>query len=112
MASLGADISLPPAFPERRQSAFRKLITKLSEHLQPEDVKKCAFIRTLPKDRTPTALGTLEYLMQVGEFSYTNVEPLIDLLKDVDRHDLVSDLVEPYKNEHPDGEPHTMLAIR
>ena len=92
---------------DNRHAAFRKLITDISEHLRPEDVTKCTFIRGLPKDRSLSALDTLSYLMQVGTFSHKNVEPLVDLLKDVKRHDLVHDLVGPYRAEHPDG---TFLA--
>ena len=83
---------------ERRKSVFRKLITSVSEHLQPEEVAKCSFICNLPKDRSSSALHTLEYLMQAGEFSHCNVEPLVKLLKDINRHDLVNELVEPYLN--------------
>lgn len=83
--------------------AFRKLISDVSEHLLPEEVKKCSFLRGLPQDGTQTALDTLSYLIKIGKFSHSNVEPLVSLLKDVNRHDLVSTLVEPYKEEHPDG---------
>lgn len=88
--------------PERRQDAFRKLISDLSEHLRPEEVERIVFLRKLPKDRTSTALNTLRYLIEVGTFSHAKVEPLMDLLKSVNRHDLVSDLVEPFTEEYPD----------
>ena len=92
---------------DNRHAAFRKLITDISEHLRPDDVTKCTFIRGLPKDRSLSALDTLSYLMQVGAFSHENVEPLVNLLKDVKRHDLIHDLVSPYRAEHPVG---TFLA--
>ena len=60
--------------------------------------------RSCAKDRSSTALGTLGYLMQVGQFSHSNVEPLAKLLRDINRHDLVEDMVEPYRREHHDGE--------
>lgn len=96
--------SLPGADRDRRQAAFRKLISDVSEHLRPEEVQKCSFLRRLPADRALSALDTLSYLLQAGEFSHANVEPLASLLKDVKRHDLVTSHVEPYRDEYPDGE--------
>ena len=86
------------------QTAFRKLLSNLSEHLRPEDVSKIVFYRNLPEDRTSKALDTLRYLMETGAFSHANVKPLIDLLKNINRHDLVSDHVDPYMEEHSDSE--------
>lgn len=103
----GDAIELLPLQPSDRDGhleAFRKLISDLSEHLRPEEVGRCSFLRVLPPDRTQTALDTLSYLMKIGEFSHNNVEPLVNLLKDVKRHDLVNTLVEPYKKEHPGNE--------
>ena len=101
-------IELPQPQPQdgerdNRYAAFRKLISDIAEHLQPEDVTKCAFIRGIPKDRSHTALDMLTYLVQVGAFSHENVGPLVDLLKDLKRHDLIHDLVTPYKAEHSEG---------
>lgn len=97
----GVAIELQPLQLSDHLETFRKLISDLSEHLRPEEVERCSFLRGLPPDRTQTALDTLSYLMKIGEFSHTNVEPLVSLLKDVKRHDLVNTLVEPYKKEHP-----------
>ena len=89
---------------ESRQSTFRKLISEVSEHLRPDEVAKCSFIHRLPPDKNLSALETLSYLMQTGAFSHSNVDPLVKLLKDVKRHDLVTELVDPYRDLHPDGE--------
>ena len=89
---------------ETRQSAFRKLISEISDRLQPDEVDKCWFLRNVPRDRASTALGTLGYLLQVGKFSHSNVEPLAKLLRDINRHDLVEDMVESYRREYHDGE--------
>ena len=94
---MAATPSLSPL--ERRQAAFRKLLTTLSEHLQPEEVGKCSFLWKVPRERSSTALETLEYLLQVGAFSHSNVEPLVKLLKDIGRHDLVNEQVESYRQE-------------
>ena len=86
----------------RRQSVFRKLITEISEHLLPGEVTKCSFIHNLPKERSSSALDTLESLMQGGTFSHSNVEPLVKLLKDINRHDLVNEQVESFRREFPE----------
>lgn len=98
---------------ERRQPAFRRLITTISEQLQPEEVAKCAFIGKVPRERSSTALDTLVYLLQVGTFSHSNVEPLIKLLQDISRHDLVNDQVDSFLKEHPpdDGKKANYVAI-
>ena len=86
----------------RRQWAFRKLITEISEHLLPGEVLKCSFIHNLPKtERSSSALHTLESLMQGGMFSHSNVDPLVKLLKDINRHDLVNEQVETFLTEFP-----------
>ena len=105
MAAKAGSTSPQQLCSERRQAAFRKLLSRISQHLGEDDVKKCAFIQSIPKDRRTSALGILEYLMQSGAFSHANTEPLIQLLKDIDRHELVSDLVEPYMKEYSEGEP-------
>ena len=95
---------------EGRQPAFRKLLSDISAHLRPEEVSRIVFIHKLPAERTPMALDTLRYLMEIGAFSHANVNPLVDLLKNVNRHDLVSDLVDPYTEEHPPaGECNTAI---
>ena len=92
---------------EERQTEFRKLLSALAEQLQPEDIRKCSFLKSLPNGRTATALETLDYLMKKGTFSHSNVDPLVQLLQDINRCDLVTDLVDPYRNDYPamDGEP-------
>ena len=86
---------------DERQAEFRKLLAALSEHLQPDDIRKCSFIHHLPDGHNRAALDTLEYLMKKGAFSHSSVEPLVALLKDISRCDLVTDLVEPYREKYP-----------
>ena len=40
--------------------------------------------------------------MQGGTFSHSNVEPLVKLLKDINRHDLVNEQVESFRREFPE----------
>ena len=97
---------------ERRQAAFRKLITTISEHLLPNEVQKCAFMRQVPRERSATALETLEYLLQNGAFSHSNVEPLVDLLRDIKRHDL-NELIESFLQEYspPNVGEYTLIHV-
>lgn len=95
---------------EKLQTAFRKLLSDLSERLRPEEVKRISFLCNLPEERSSKALDTLKYLMEVGTFSHENVKPLSDILKNVNRHDLVNDFVTPYAHaeEQWDGEFNTL----
>ena len=86
---------------ERRQAAFRRLITGIASFLQPEDVTSCLFLHKLPRDRAASPLDTLELLMKRGVFSHSNVEPLAGLLQDINRCDLVTDHVEPFRKDYP-----------
>lgn len=81
---------------EFHQASFRKLLTVLAEHMEQEEVVKCCFIYQVPRERSSSALAALEYLLAVGVLSHSNIEPLVELLKDINRHDLISDRVEPF----------------
>lgn len=83
---------------QNRKQEFRKLITTISECLTPDDLAACCFLQELPKDRTFTALEALDCLMQRDFFSHSNVKPLIGLMRDIKRKDLVS-LVNSYEGE-------------
>ena len=91
---------------ENSKSAFRKLITTISEHLKQDEVARGAFIRKVPRERSTTALEMLDYMMQVGTFSHCNVGPLVKLLKEINRHDLADEQAESFLKEFPppDGE--------
>ena len=94
----------------RETMLFRKLLVDLSEQLCQQDLLSICFLCSIPH-RTQTSLDIFNYLIDRGEFSHTNVEPLVNLLKDVKRHDLVHNLVEPYKKEHPGSEkPYSSLT--
>ena len=47
-----------------------------------------------------TALDILWKQVQKGKFAHDNVEPLERLLKDIDRCDLVSQHIDPYKQKY------------
>ena len=97
---------------ERRQE-YRQLIHDLSKKLSHENVQSISFLRRSSIDccaaaghhypmaactaaiaQPPPAnhgLQVLEQLWHKGEFSETNLEPLVQLLRDIDRHDLADE---------------------
>ena len=98
---------------ERRQE-YRQLIHDLSKKLSHENVQSISFLRHSSIDcqcgsaagHYPMAACTaiaaqppppnhglqlLEHLWHKGEFSETNLEPLVQLLRDIDRHDLADE---------------------
>ena len=100
---------------ERRQE-YRQLIHDLSKKLSHENVQSISFLRRssidccaaaghhypcaaaiAPPQPPPPAnhgLQVLEHLWHKGEFSETNLEPLVQLLRDIDRHDLANECQE------------------
>ena len=89
---------------DSRLPAFRKLVSDISEHLSQDEVAKFSFIQHVP-DKNASALAAFNYLLRKGVFSHNNVEPLATILKNIDRHDLLTQLVEPYKDNYPQGKP-------
>ena len=82
---------------------YRRLITSIAAHLSAEEVERIAFIRLSDVDASPctveektSALHTLAALERQGEFSLQNIDGLMGIVKDVNRHDLIQ-LIENYK---------------
>ena len=81
-----------------RNSAYKKLLVGLAEHLGPGDVEVIAFNCRLPESlRQSSALDILEYLHNHARFSPTNIQPLAELLTGAYRNDLVHDYVDWYR---------------
>ena len=82
---------------------YRRLIASVAAHLSAEEVERIAFIRLSDVDNSPcitgektSALQTLAALERQGEFSLQNIDGLLGIVKDVNRHDLI-ELIENYK---------------
>ena len=81
---------------------YRRLVASIASHLSAEEVERITFIRDSgdgcrSDDGEPkTALHMLAALERRGEFSVQNIDGLIEIVKDVNRHDLVQ-LAETYK---------------
>ena len=69
---------------------FRKLITAISERFSKEDLLKTAFLYNVPRSFLSTPL---KYLTEIGIFSELNIEPLVKLLKDISRYDLIEKII-------------------
>ena len=85
---------------------FRQLLVQLSDELYDEANENQQKIRFLYKRKLGRGrdkmnmLQMLERLEEKGEFSAYNVEPLEELLRSVERHDLISEYVQPYRMKH------------
>lgn len=82
---------------DARYQAYKVLIKQVAERLVEEDLKKIIHFCDLPSTTNSSdSLGILTLLEKKGQFSYTNVDPLKDLLRNSDRYDLVSQFVDPF----------------
>ena len=95
---------------------FRRLIVQVADAFDNEDTKKMRYLYKiqLGRDRKRmNALAMLEKLEEKGEFSPYKPELLENLLKNCDRHDLITEYYRPYNmslasqqeaEANPDGE--------
>ena len=81
---------------------FKRVVKNIADHIN--DISKLTFMcdveHTGPKENKLTALEILWKQVQKGRFAHDNVSPLESLLKDIDRCDLVSKYVVPYKQKY------------
>lgn len=96
----------------KRSQEYRQLIHDLSKKLSHENVQSISFLKQSSTDccaghcrsaacavisqpaAQPAAnhgLQVLENLWHIGEFSETNLDPLVKLLRDIGRHDLADE---------------------
>ena len=87
--------------PIQQPDKFKPMIIQLAQALRPEDVNSLRFCykQSLKAggSQMSDALEILENLEENGVFSSTHLTPLVDLLKDIQRHDLVG-TVESYQS--------------
>ena len=82
---------------------FKRVLKNIAEDIT--DISKLTFMcdmnLTDTKQEKPTALEILQKQLQKGIFAHDNIEPLERLLKkDIDRCDLASKYIEPYKQKY------------
>lgn len=81
-----------------REETFKNLLQTISDSLGKDDVTSIAFHRNLRGENAASSLKILTHLYRCGVFKCDDVDPLIELLKKINRNDLVHS-VESYKNE-------------
>ena len=78
-----------------RYQQFKQLLQKVATRLGEADVRSLVFNQDLPGE-LKDALGVLQKLEREGLFSDRNINPLAELLRAIERHDLVNNYVQEY----------------
>ena len=78
-----------------RYHQFKQLLQKIATRLGEADVRSLVFNQDLPGE-LKDALGVLQKLEREGLFSDRNIHPLAELLRAIERHDLVNNYVQEY----------------
>jgi hypothetical protein len=78
---------------------FKRVLKNIAEDIT--ELSKLSFMCDMNlTDSKPAALEILWKQVQKGKFAHDNIEPLERLLKDIDRCDLASKHIEPYKKKY------------
>ena len=81
-----------------QKEVFKKMLHKISCGLGREDIAAIVFHRSLSDEmKTTSSLEVLDNLYRRGEFNHNKVGPLIDLLKVINRNDLVHSIEDDRK---------------
>ena len=90
--------------------ACKKMVSEIAEDLSLTDVRKLQYYFSLSKDLHETttplptlALEVLESLEKKGKFSCYDIEPLEELLKSIQRCDLITKFIVNYKQRYSTG---------
>ena len=79
--------------PIQQPDKFKPMIVQLAQALKPEDVESLRFcykhLLKASGSQMKGALEILENLEENGLFTCNNLAPLMELLRDIQRHDLV-----------------------
>ena len=98
--SMSGNESRHPAGGQDARLAFRVLVKNVASEIHPKDLKELAFLVEVGVNETTTVLDVFDEMMRKGRFSYTNVEPLQETLKNIDRHDLVTKYLASYRETY------------
>lgn len=92
---------------DRRNHAFRSLVSDIAERLSDSDIQKIIWQQDVPSSlqNKVTALEVLEYLYKHGHYTEHEVRPLAQLLKDIHREDLTS-RVDTFWKQFGKPQPH------
>lgn len=79
--------------------SYRIMLTNVADRLDEENIGKLSYISNLPSQVThKRALEVLSHLDRRGEYSWSSIEPLKNLLKEIGRHDLANSLLVKYEH--------------
>ena len=77
------------------------MVSDIAENLGSEDVQKLVFLHDLPSEYSrKSALVALRLLETRGEFSESQTERLVTLLKEINRFDLIDRYLSQYRSDH------------
>ena len=86
-----------------RSDDFRKLLCFISDRLEGNDIQQILYLRQLATtEGTRSGLDVLKSLEKRGEFSPNVTQPLVQLLKEVNRHDIAYHVKNVYQATYPD----------
>ena len=78
-----------------RYQQFKQLLHRVATRLGEADVRSLVFNQDLPEE-LKEGLCVLQKLEREGLFSDRNIQPLAELLRAIERHDLVNYYVQEY----------------
>ena len=80
-----------------RYHRFKQLLHKIATRLGEADVRSLVFNQDLPGElKDALGVDVLQKLEREGLFSDRNIHPLAELLRSIERHDLVNNFVQEY----------------
>ena len=89
--------------PDKRED-YKLMIKNIAENItNPDDLSKLTYmcdISNTGSERDTPVLDIFRKLERKGKFAHDNVRPLEDLLTNIDRYDLVTKHIEPYKQKY------------
>lgn len=87
-----------------RQNAFKVLVKDIANNLSSEDLEKLSFFCGVSlgegEKRPKSALDLLWDMLRKGKFSHTSPEGMEKLLRDIDRCDLITTHLDPFKEKY------------
>lgn len=90
-----------------RLAACKKMVYEIAEDLSSVDVRSIQYHYSLPTDSAPSqtlALEVLESFEKKGKFTCYEIGPLEEILKSINRHDLIMKYIVDYKQRYCTGE--------
>ena len=79
---------------------YKQMVRGVADDMGTEDVQKIAYDYDLPTDyRSKPALEVLRELENRGNFSNSDIRSLLELLRSINRCDLINKHVKPYQQQ-------------